>query len=117
MIYANAKKNFIIFLFATCFSLSCSGFQIKKDAITDPGQMLFNGHVKENVQCFSCHNGDATGTWRGENLKEAAGKETEEKLIEAINNGPGMFMPSFKDILTEEQKQQIVKWLKANASK
>ena len=79
-------------------------------SISDPGQLIFNGHVNEKAKCYSCHNGDGTGTWKGKNLIGITNRHSKEEIIKAIQEGPGM-MPSFKEDLTEEEIQKIYKWL------
>src|ERR1017187_373834 len=75
--------------------VSCAGNQTPRDRVTDPGQRLFNGQTIADVTCFKCHNGDATGTWRGPDLTKQVPKLTDQAIAEAIFKGPGM-MPSYK---------------------
>lgn len=88
----------------------CAGVQIAKGEIQHPGQLLFNGHVKEDVNCYKCHGGDARGSMRGPSL-EVTAKMRDADIIEYIDEGEGI-MPAFADKLTSDEKAQIVAWLR-----
>ena len=90
---------------------SCAGTQIPKDKITDPGEMLFNGQVTSHIDCYRCHNGNASGTWRGPNLGEHVPLMTDPAIARTINEGPGM-MPSYKGKINDTQIAQITAWLR-----
>jgi mono/diheme cytochrome c family protein len=72
---------------------------------------MFNGYVKPDVKCFGCHNGDASGA-NGPNLATRIPTLSDEAILKAINDGPS-YMPSFKDKLTEDEKQSLVTWLRS----
>jgi mono/diheme cytochrome c family protein len=91
---------------------ACAGTQIPKQQITTPGQALFNGQVKTDVNCYSCHNGDGSGTLRGPNLAKRVPKLTDQEIAAAIASGPGL-MPSFKDKVTDEEVKEITAWLRS----
>jgi mono/diheme cytochrome c family protein len=91
--------------------ISCAGTQTPKDRISDPGQMLFNGQTVSGIDCYKCHNGDGTGTWRGANLGKRVPKLSDASIAKAINEGPGM-MPSFKGKLDDQQISSITAWLR-----
>jgi mono/diheme cytochrome c family protein len=91
--------------------ISCAGTQIPKDRISDPGQMLFNGQILSGIDCYRCHNGDGTGTWRGANLAQRVPKLSDVSIAKAINEGPGM-MPSFKGKIDDQQIAAITAWLR-----
>jgi mono/diheme cytochrome c family protein len=63
------------------------------------------------VDCYKCHGGDGSGTWRGANLVKQVPKLTEEAISKAIKEGPGM-MPAFKDKLTGEEIAALTAWLR-----
>jgi len=90
----------------------CSASPAARDSIADPGQLLFNGYTHKNVDCYSCHAGDATGTWKGPNLVHSAAKKPREKLAKAIRKGPGI-MPAFKDKLTDPEVGEILDWIES----
>jgi mono/diheme cytochrome c family protein len=108
------SRNLLSILGAGIVALvsSCAGTQIPKDKITDPGQMLFNGQVVSTIDCYRCHNGDGTGTWRGANLGERVPSMTDPAIARSINDGPGM-MPSYKGKIDDAQIAQITAWLRS----
>src|SRR3954466_4278420 len=85
---------------------SCAGTQRPADQIKSPGEALFNGRGKPDVNCYSCHNGDGTGTIRGPNLGKRVPKLTDQQIAQAIADGPGL-MPSFKDKVTDAEVKEI----------
>jgi mono/diheme cytochrome c family protein len=91
--------------------VACAGKQTPKDTISDPGQMLFNGQVSADINCYKCHNGDGSGTWKGPNLGERVPKLSDEAIAKAILEGPGM-MPSYKGKIDDQQIASITAWLR-----
>ena len=91
--------------------ISCAGTQTPKDRISDPGEMLFNGQAVSGIDCYRCHNGDGTGTWRGANLAQRVPKLSDQSIAMAINEGPGM-MPSYKGKIDDQQIAAITAWLR-----
>ncbi|MEI9949338.1 MAG: cytochrome c [Pseudomonadota bacterium] len=81
-----------------------------QQSLDSPGGRLFNGYVKADVKCFSCHNGDAKGA-NGPNLAERVPKLSDAAILQAINDGPS-YMPSFKNKLTDAEKHEIIAWLR-----
>jgi mono/diheme cytochrome c family protein len=90
---------------------SCAGMQVPVAQITSPGEALFNGRVKADVNCYSCHNGDGAGTWRGPDLAKRIPKLTDQQIAAAVAEGPGL-MPAFKDKLTDAEVREIIPWLR-----
>ncbi len=90
---------------------SCAGTQIPKDRISDPGQALFNGQTVSGIDCYRCHNGDGTGTWRGPNLAKRVPKLSDKAIAMAIHEGPGM-MPSYEGKIGDQQIAAITAWLR-----
>lgn len=91
--------------------VSCAGTQTPKNGITDPGEMLFNGQVVSTVDCYRCHNGDGTGTWRGANLAERVPKLSDGALVKSINEGLGR-MPAYKGKIDDQQMVALTTWLR-----
>ena len=87
-----------------------TGTALPPQSLDSPGGKLFNGYVKADVKCFSCHNGDGTGA-NGPNLGERVPKLSDEAILKAIDEGPS-YMPSFKDKLTATEKRDIITWLR-----
>jgi cytochrome c551 len=75
------------------------------------GRELFNGRVEPAINCYRCHNGDGTGTWRGPNLTKRVPGLTDAEIASTIIEGPG-FMPSFKGKVSDAQIGQLVAWLR-----
>jgi hypothetical protein len=95
---------------ASCAVACHTGTALPAQSLDSPGGRLFNGYVKTDVKCFSCHNGDGTGA-NGPNLAERVPKLSDEAILKAIDEGPS-YMPSFKDKLTAGEKRDIVAWLR-----
>jgi mono/diheme cytochrome c family protein len=91
--------------------LGCAGTQIPKPRIVSPAEGLFNGQVRGDVDCYKCHNGDGSGTWRGPNLAKRVPKLSEADIVKAIDEGPGL-MPSFKDKLSDAEAKELAAWLR-----
>jgi len=89
---------------------SCSGVPVPKADIIDPGQLLFNGYVRKDIDCYTCHSGDASGTWKGANLIGIGKKEGRDEIIHAIRSGPSI-MPAYEDDLTSEEIDVIADWI------
>ncbi len=87
-----------------------TGTALPQQSLDSPGGRLFNGYVKADVKCFSCHNGDAKGA-NGPNLAERVPKLSDAAILQAINDGPS-YMPSFKNKLTDAEKHEIIAWLR-----
>jgi len=88
----------------------CAGKQTPADRILSEGESLFNGRVSPDIDCYKCHNGDGSGTWRGPDLTKRVPKLTDQKIVTTIMQGPG-FMPSFKGKVSDVQAQEIARWL------
>ncbi len=95
---------------AFCAVACHTGTALPAQSLDSPGGRLFNGYVKSDVKCFSCHNGDGTGA-NGPNLAERVPKLSDEAILKAIDEGPS-YMPSFKDKLTAGEKRDIIAWLR-----
>jgi len=91
--------------------LSCAGKQTPRDQITDPGELIFNGLTVSGVDCYKCHGGDGTGTWRGANLVKSVPTMTAAAIEKTILEGPGM-MPAFKGRLDSEEIASLTSWLR-----
>jgi mono/diheme cytochrome c family protein len=96
--------------FATLAVACHTGTALPPQSLDSPGGKLFNGYVKADVKCYSCHNGDGRGA-NGPNLAERVPKLSDEAILKAIDEGPS-YMPSFKDKLTASEKRDIIAWLR-----
>jgi mono/diheme cytochrome c family protein len=96
---------------AAAAGLACAGHQLPAQQITSPGEALFNGRVKPDVDCYKCHDGDATGSTWGPNLGKRVPKLTDQQIAKAILEGP-FTMPSFKGKVTDADIAAITAWLR-----
>jgi mono/diheme cytochrome c family protein len=63
------------------------------------------------VNCYSCHNGDGTGTWRGPDLTKRVPTLSDAQIVRTIDEGPGL-MPAFKGKIDAQETQQVIAWLR-----
>lgn len=70
-------------------------------------------------QCGVCHNSDSTEKKTGPGLKGlfkrdklTNGKKVTEANIQAVINAGGGGMPSYQDLLTEQEKADVLAYLK-----
>ncbi len=94
---------------------ACAGTQLPPGQITSPGERLFNGRVRADIDCYRCHNGDATGTWRAPNLTKRVGHLSDGEIAGAIASGPGL-MPSYRGKLSAAEVAEITAWLRSRAA-
>ncbi len=103
---------FFIVLF--CMSvLSCE--QAPPPDVTDPGQRLFLGFTKKDVNCSRCHAPDGMGSDDGSDLTKVLKKYDEERTSEIIEEGKGLgedAMPPFIDKLTEDEIDFLIDFIK-----
>ena len=103
------KKALAFLLFASL--AACSAPPIAREKIADPGQLLFNGYVRADIDCYKCHAGNASGTWKGPRLAGITEKESAKDLRHAIRSGPSI-MPSYDaQQLSDDEVDQILTWL------
>ena len=95
---------------------ACAGTQRPADQITSPGEALFNGRIRPDINCYTCHDGDGAGTLRGPNLGKRVPKLTDQEIAQAIADGPGL-MPSFKDKISDAEVKEITGWLRTRFPK
>jgi len=100
---------------ATMIVAGCGGSQLAKEAISDPGQMIFNAHVNPEATCWTCHNGNGGGSFWGPRLIGRQ-KLTEEKVVRQIHDGKGR-MPPFKGKLTDDEMRKVAAWVLSIAAK
>jgi hypothetical protein len=95
---------------------ACAGTQLPPGQITSPGEALFNGRVRPDIECYRCHNGDATGTWRAPNLAKRVAQLSDGEIAGAIVTGPGM-MPSYRGKVSAAEVEQITAWLRSRTAR
>jgi cytochrome c551 len=95
---------------------ACAGTQLPPGRITSPGEALFNGRVRADIDCYRCHNADATGTWRAPNLTKRVAQLSDGEIAGAIASGPGL-MPSYRGKLSTAEVAEITAWLRSRAAR
>ncbi len=83
--------------------------------VTDPGQRLFLGFTKKDVNCSRCHAQDGKGSDDGPDITKVLKKYDEDKIAEIIEEGKGLgedAMPPFIDKVTEEEVDLLIGFLK-----
>lgn len=93
----------------------------KAEATATPDE-LAEGRKHYKEQCSKCHKDDGKGgeiEIEGKKIKpdnlttEKMAKETDEEYIEYMTEGiPDEGMPSFKDVLSKEEMQEVVKYIR-----
>jgi mono/diheme cytochrome c family protein len=105
-------RSLFVGLVAVAVIGCAAGVQLAKDTIQDPGQLLFNGYTKPEVNCFHCHNGDGRGSGRGPDLSKAVPKMPDAQVLKIIAEGEG-FMPGFGDKLDKAEQDQLLAWMRS----
>jgi len=109
------KKSLIA---ATCFAAMLTGpslFAQKKAAAGDAAK----GKDVFDTNCAVCHNADSADQKVGPGLKGLFKKDkltngkkpTTANVLDKINNG-GNGMPSYSDMLTDQEKSDLIAYLK-----
>ena len=87
------------------------GTRAPSETVTEPGQRLFDGYTRHEINCYLCHDGNATGARRAPNLRDAAAHESDEELRQTILDGNDE-MPSFRGRLSDVEVAEILAWLR-----
>jgi len=97
-----------------CLGLLLTGARVfaQKEGDAAKGKDVFE-------QCTVCHNADSTETKMGPGLKGLFkrdklknGKKVNEANVLAVINAGGNGMPSYSDMLTDEEKKNLIAYLK-----
>lgn len=101
----------IAWVIAALALVACTGARAPESGIRERGQRLFNGYEKPEIECYTCHGGDASGAVKGPDLGKRVPKRSDAELRKAILEGPGL-MPAFKGKLDDRELDEIVRWLR-----
>jgi cytochrome c551 len=90
---------------------ACAGAPLPREGVHQPGALLLNGYANPAADCYHCHGGDGSGTWRGANLAKRVPTLTAAQIRDVILQGKGI-MPSFETKLSSAEVDQLVSWLR-----
>jgi len=108
-----ARLPVAVFAIAALVVIGCSaGVQFAREQTKHPGQLVFNGHVKPEVNCWKCHNGDGRGSGKGPDLAPKVAKLDNAAILEAIDTGT-FAMPGFGEFIKRDEQTQILDWLRS----
>ncbi|NIR48284.1 c-type cytochrome [candidate division KSB1 bacterium] len=82
--------------------------------ITDPGQLLFLGYAKQDVNCSKCHGADGQGGMDAPDIRNAFQKYGKGEIMNIIEYGKGEgpdAMPPFEGKISEEELLELVIFL------
>jgi len=82
--------------------------------IIDPGNLLFLGYVKKDVNCARCHGEHGQGGWKAPDIQNIFVKRDSAKIVRTIKRGHNEEedMPAFGDKLTETELADLLRFLK-----
>lgn len=82
------------------------------------GKAIYEGKLKPDVNCVMCHGADGKPTRLGNGAPdfsdptEARNHPDEYRFFRLSEKTPGSKMPGYKDKLTEEQRWQVIVYLR-----
>ena len=82
--------------------------------ITDPGQLIFLGYAKKEVNCSRCHGAEGQGGTDAPEIRGVSDKYDENTILGIIELGKGEgedAMPGFEGQLTESEIRALLKFL------
>lgn len=106
-----AKAAFIV---TACISLACESGP--PPDITDPGELLFLGYARKDVNCARCHGPQGQGGMQAPSVQEAFKKHGEDGILDIIELGKGEgedAMPPFEGQLSEEELSALLRFLRS----
>ena len=96
--------------------LSAYGCESKPPVdITDPGQLLFLGYAKKEINCARCHGPAGEGGQDAPDIRNAYEEYSETDILFFIENGKGDgkdAMPAMQGQITEQEIQHLLKFLR-----
>jgi mono/diheme cytochrome c family protein len=88
------------------------GIQLPRSQVSDdPGELLFQGYQKSDVQCWECHDGTGRGSKWGPALGLHLAKLTDDQLKQTILDGRGK-MPAFRGKLTDDELMLVIGYVR-----
>ena len=96
----------------TAMGTGCAGVPLAKEAVTEPGALLFNGYSNPNADCYHCHGGDGVGRFlHGPDLYNEVPAATDAEISETIHKGKSI-MPAYQGKLSEVEIDTLTKWVR-----
>lgn len=83
--------------------------------MTDPGQLLYSGYTKKDVNCARCHGPEGQGGMQAPDIRNVFDKFTEDEIADMIDEGKGQgekAMPPFENKLSEAEVQLLIDFLR-----
>ncbi len=107
-------RHFLPFAISLFLSFTCKTQPPAE--VTDPGQLLFLGYAKDDVNCSRCHGPDGQGGTDAPELYKIFSKYDEQKVREIILEGKGLgkkTMPAFHEKLAPADLEALMKFLQS----
>lgn len=108
----------VSFLRTICFAaavaalLGCEA-QAPED-MTDPGQLLYFGFARKEVNCSRCHGPEGQGGSDAPDIRKAFEKFGRDKIVTFILDGKGLgpnAMPPNREYLTDQDVKDLLNYL------
>ncbi len=83
--------------------------------INDPGQLLYLGYAKKEVNCARCHGTAGEGGQDAPDIRNAFEEYSETDILFFIENGKGEgknAMPALQGKVTDQEIQHVLKFLR-----
>jgi mono/diheme cytochrome c family protein len=104
-----ARATFVGLAIAACGG---GGIQLPRGQVSDdPGELLFQGYQKPDVQCWECHDGTGGGSKWGPALGLGLAKLTDDQIKHVILDGRRK-MPAFRDKLTDDEVMLVIGYVR-----
>ncbi len=84
--------------------------------MTDPGQLLYFGYAKKDVNCSKCHGPEGKGGSQAPDMRRAFSKYDDQKIMDFILHGKGLgldSMPAFEENITADDLQNLILFIKS----
>ena len=84
--------------------------------MTDPGQLLYFGYAKKDVNCSKCHGPEGKGGSQAPDMRRTFSKYSDQKIMDFILHGKGLgldSMPAFEEKLTATDLQNLMLFIKS----
>ena len=106
--------RFIVLALLFCLFITLACERKPPPDVTDPGQLLYLGFLKKDVDCSRCHGPEGQGGWKGPDIRGVFAKKDSMRIVTIIKEGKGKEddMPAFAGKLTDGEIRQLLTFLK-----